>query len=202
MMMIGGSTTLLGLICLASVATISSAQSGLSENTTVNGTNEDAMNTTDANNCTYDSPQRVEHLYNVHFHDNGMTHLHIGLNVSLKEAVHNDGWAFRQLLLKKQNHFLVPQGNCRAGNYLKNHAQLHNQACKWEYKCDYNPRRFPAYVFQAVCTNKYWIGPHYQLRRCSEVYYPITTLHTTECNPVKSTSSWEWRIEMVAVACA
>lgn len=196
------SILIIGLLYLVSTISIAASESGLGEHNSTNETNEDSMNTTATDNCTYTSPQWVEHLYNVHFHKDGVTHLHIGLNVSLKEAVHNDGLAFKQLLLKKHDHYLEPQGNCKAGNHLKHHAQLRNQACKWEYKCDYNPRRFPAHVFQAVCINQYWLGPYYKIRKCSEVYYPITTLHTAECNPVKSTTSWEWRMEMVAVACA
>lgn len=196
----------LGLMLIATAA--ASGESGLGEdtNTTNNGTiiqqDEEETAEESVEECDYDSPLWIEHLYKVHFHTDGKTHLHVGVNVSLKEAVHNDGWAFRQLLIKKQHYQLVEEGECRSGNHITNHAQLHGQVCPWEYTCDYNPRRFPAYIFQAVCKNRYWFGADRKLHKCREVFYPITTLHTSECNPVKSTSSWEWRMEMAAVACA
>ena len=188
---------ILTMIVIATMTcfTITAGQSGFNEEGVVNTTAQ-------AVGCVDDSPQWVEHQYKIHLHGNGKTHLHIGVNVSLKEAVLNDGSLFKQLLLKRHQYYLTEEGKCREGDHITHHAQYHGQVCPWEYRCDYNPRRVPAYVYQAQCSREYWLAVDRTLHKCREVYYPVTTLHTEECNPVETTTSWEWRVEMVAVACA
>ena len=152
--------------------------------------------------CIHSTSLSVEHLYNVHLHKIHNAHLSIQVNVSLENAARNDGLKFKQILLKVHDHLLEEGGECRDGNHISQHAQLQGQVCPWEYTCNYNPKRFPAYIFQAVCKNKYWFGADRKLHRCNPVYYPITTLQTSECNPLTTSKSWKWKTEMVSVACA
>ena len=191
------------LVCLMFL-TSALGESGWNENQeTEEPTNSTEVfaNSTD-DGCTNDSPLWVQYLYNVHYHQQGNTHISVGVNVSMEKAVHNDGLNFRQLLVKPKHNKLIEAGDCKEGDHVAQHAQQYDQACPWEYRCDYNPRRFPAYVYQAACKHQYWVRRDNTLHRCREVYYPITTIHTSECNPLKTTIDWEWKIEMVSVACA
>ncbi len=189
--------TIASLLNILMYLTIVLGESGWKEETEI------LTNTTiTEDDCLDDSPLWVQHLYNVHYHEQGNTHINVGVNVSMEKAVHNDGLNFRQLLISYKQNKLVEGGNCNEGNHVADHAQQYGQVCPWEYTCDYNPRRFPSYIYQATCKNNYWLDVNRELHICNQVYYPISTLHTSECNPLKTTIDWEWKIEMVAVACA
>lgn len=127
--------------------------------------------------------------------------LHIGVNISLPDAVQKSHWSFKHFLSNNQYHHLQPEHVCSNIPYNK-HEQQHDQACPWEYSCDYNPNRFPAYVFQAKCTNTYWWDATFSPHNCKQIFYPIPVLYSTGCNPVTSKKNWEWRQEIVSVACA
>ena len=130
--------------------------------------------------------------------------LNIGVNISLPDAAVAKHWKFRQQLKNAHIQKLMPQHVCEEG--LPEHPQQLNQACSWNYTCDYNPHRFPAYVFHAHCKSNHWwhFTPPNQKRPqpCRLIYYPVPMLYNTGCNPVTSKKNWEWRQEMVSVACA
>ena len=127
--------------------------------------------------------------------------LHIGVNISLPDAAATKHWEFKKILRNARFHKLTPHEVCN--EYIPEHAQQFDQACGWNYKCDYNPHRFPSYIFQADCQDKTWrsansIAP----KRCHSVYYPIPVLYSTGCNPLTSKKDWYWKQEIVTVSCA
>jgi hypothetical protein len=78
--------------------------------------------------------------------------------------------------------------------------------CPWKYVCDYNPLRFPQAMYYAQCINNYWYetdsnGKLIAKHQCEEATYAVPTLKTTNCDPLSSTTKWEWQMEMVKVSC-
>ncbi len=72
-----------------------------------------------------------------------------------------------------------------------------NLTCPWTYRCDYNPRRFPAYILHAKCGSS--PSPRYN---CESVFYPIPVLSSdTGCNHLSEDASWKLAYEVVAVGC-
>lgn len=68
--------------------------------------------------------------------------------------------------------------------------------CPWRYLCDYNPQRIPAFIFHAHCDDvipqgREWINR--EDRICKEVYYPVSFITTTSCDPLENTESTVWR---------
>lgn len=123
-------------------------------------------------------------------------YFHIGVNISLPQAASTKHWEFRQLLRQSQYRKLLPHEVC--STHLPTHPQQFGQACGWSYRCDYNPHRFPAYIFQAHCENSYWGDGN----ECKRVYYPVPILSSTGCNPLTSKKDWVWKQELVSIACA
>ena len=80
---------------------------------------------------------------------------------------------------------------------------LSNLKCPWIYRCDYNPRRFPAYILHAQCKFSHWNeSSSSEPQPCRPVYYPIPVLKTdTGCNHLSSEAQWKWTQETVAVGC-
>lgn len=128
-------------------------------------------------------------------------YLSIGVNISLPKAASTKHWEFRALLRNAHLRKLPPNEVCN--EHIPSHAQQFQQACGWSYRCDYNPHRFPAYVFQAHCTNDLW-GPSgsSEASFCQRVFYPVPMLYSSGCNPLTSKKNWTWKQEMVSVACA
>jgi hypothetical protein len=134
-------------------------------------------------------------------------YFHIGVNISLQEAINSKHWEFRYLLKNAHVNKLTPKNVCKEAKGVSQHAQLIGQACRWNYTCDYNPHRFPAYIFHAHCINSHWIAhdpsshPPITPKHCRPVYYPVPILYSTGCNPLTSKKKWEWRQEPISVAC-
>ena len=127
-------------------------------------------------------------------------YIHIGVNLTIQDAALFDRTRFRSLLRKARNNRLdiMPRGEVCAG---VSRGQPNRFCCPWNYTCDYNPRRFPAYLFHAKCLQEHYLGPGGGAR-CREVLHPIPVLVTTGCNPITSRRDWVWRQQMVSVACS
>ena len=133
-------------------------------------------------------------------------YIHIGVNLSTIEAAQTDRSKFKRLLTSaRRNHQQlldlpqIPQDQVCRG--LEQKDLPRRFCCPWKYSCDYNPRRFPAYLFHARCVQSNWVGASGSAR-CREVFHPIPVLVTTGCNPLTSRRDWTWRQEMVSVACS
>ena len=133
-------------------------------------------------------------------------YLNIGVNISLKDAAKTKHWEFKKLIRNAHLTQLHPKNICKYG--IPQHSQQMQQACSWNYTCDYNPHRFPAYIFHARCTNTHWLQynptgfPPLKPKSCRSIYYPVPVLYSQGCNPLTSKKNWEWKQEMVSVACA
>lgn len=70
-------------------------------------------------------------------------------------------------------------------------------SCKWNYTCDYNPNRFPQYLWKAECMGS-----------AHPIFYQIPTLTLenksgSDCLPFTGTQTvYKWGLEKVAVACS
>lgn len=133
-------------------------------------------------------------------------YIHIGVNLTTLEAAETDRSKFKRMLTRARKNRInllrlpqVPQDQVCSG--VKQREQPNRFCCPWEYKCDYNPRRFPAYLFHARCMQSNWVGLSGSAR-CREVFHPIPVLKTTGCNPITSRRDWTWTQEMVSVACS
>lgn len=133
-------------------------------------------------------------------------YLSIGVNVSLKEAAKTRSTEFKKLIKKAPMTKLNPKNACHES--VPHHFQQFGQACSWNYTCDYNPHRFPAYMYHAQCTNSHWFQytpssfPTVRPRPCRMIYYPVPVLYSRGCNPLTTEKKWEWKQEMVSVGCA
>ena len=133
-------------------------------------------------------------------------YIHIGVNLSTIEAAQTDRSKFRRLLTTARRNRLqllnlpqIPRDRvCRGVEKKEQPARF---CCPWKYTCDYNPHRFPAYLFHARCIDSNWVGAS-GTARCREVFHPIPVLVTTGCNPLTSKRDWTWQQEMVSVACS
>ena len=76
--------------------------------------------------------------------------------------------------------------------------------CPWQYQCDYNPQRIPAMIFTARCDDIIPQGSTNEEEVCGEVYYPVTYITTTSCDPIEEIESAEWSLvtEVLPVACS
>lgn len=145
------------------------------------------------------------HQYNLRILS--LPYLHIGLNVSLREAAssYRPQAAFKQLLDRDTPRRMTTEEVCAS---IPEHPQQHNDECPWTYTCTYDPHRFPAYVFEAECSNRdhrEWTktsrGLRLVTRSCEKVYYPVPMLHSSGCNPLTSKKAWSWVQEKIPVAC-
>lgn len=127
--------------------------------------------------------------------------LHIGVNISLAGAASTRHWEFKKLLRNARYHRLTKHQVCN--EHIPQHSQQFDQACGWTYKCDYNPHRFPSYIFQAECKDRTWRPAHSPTpHSCYPIYYPIPVLYSSGCNPLTSKKDWYWTLETVTVSCA
>ena len=100
-----------------------------------------------------------------------------------------------------------PNNNCGPGYQTFNNSEfsdvyVQSATCPWKYECDYDPHRIPAVLFFAKCTYPMvTVDNHVHL--CREVYHPVTTIHTSSCDPLRnSTQEWEMeRLKNIPVAC-
>jgi len=73
-------------------------------------------------------------------------------------------------------------------------------ACPWNYQCDYNPQRVPAFLFNAHCSsdNPLTGGAGY----CKEVYTLVSTMTTESCDPLEEDDAqWQLESKLLPVAC-
>ena len=97
-------------------------------------------------------------------------------------------------------------GNCPGyqafGNANFADIYVRNATCPWRYECDYDPHRIPATLFFAKCMEP-TVTVDGHLHFCREVYHPMTTIHTSSCDPLRnSTQQWEMeRLQNIPVAC-
>ncbi len=71
--------------------------------------------------------------------------------------------------------------------------------CPHTFRCDYNPQRIPAHIYHAHCLS-------HELSdgtKCREVFYPVVTVTTESCDPLKEgdREAWLLKTEKVAVSC-
>ena len=77
-----------------------------------------------------------------------------------------------------------------------------NLKCPWEYRCDYDPQRFPAHILHAECKVSQWFeSTSDSPQPCQKLYYPIPVMRTTGCNQFSEGGEWKWSQEVVAVGC-
>jgi len=142
---------------------------------------------TEERNCT--TPTLCEFMSRYQ-HQHGMTPLQIRANVTLPARVDPREQFFRQMI----NFPSSPQNQvCGTENSSRIYK---NSSCQWNYVCDYNAKRIPPYIFHAECTS-----PITEEYSCTTVTYPVPALYTTGCDIFTKKSSWEWRLEQIAVAC-
>ena len=144
---------------------------------------------TEERNCT--TPTLCEFLSR-YAHQQDMTppSLQIRANVTLPDIVDPNGQFIRQMFTFPSS----PQ-NQVCGSVNSSRIDI-NSSCRWNYVCDYNAKRIPPYIFHAECTSP--ITEEYD---CRTVTYPVPALYTTGCDIFTKKSSWEWRLEQIAVAC-
>lgn len=98
-------------------------------------------------------------------------------------------------------------GHCHGYQTFSNNEvssyYLQTAICPWRYECDYDPQRMPATLFYVKCTNRTVTTAPERHYNCREVYYPVNTIRTSSCDPLRnSTQEWEWeRIQNIPVAC-
>jgi len=142
-------------------------------------------------NCS--TPTFCEFMSQYRYHLRRTPLLRIGVNITLGDEVtatrifHNQ-MRNRSLRVHPQN---TVCGNIPSSEFIK------VSSCSWNYICDYNPRRFPPYIFHATC-----VSPITEVYSCTPVTYPVPVLYTTGCNILTNKTDWVWGQERIAVACA
>lgn len=69
--------------------------------------------------------------------------------------------------------------------------------CPWVYICEYKPKRIPAILVHADCTEP----PEGAGYGCKEIRYAVPVLKTEAC-PLRGNETWNLTLERVAVGCA
>lgn len=70
--------------------------------------------------------------------------------------------------------------------------------CPWTYRCDYNPRRYPAYILHADCQPS-----TSEAHDCTQISYPVPVLRSdTGCNHTSPDATWKLTYEIVSVGCS
>lgn len=131
-------------------------------------------------------------------------YIHIGVNLTIAEAQTKVS-SFKNLLRAARHNGLkvLPKEKVCEGitsRQLPNFLNFTPHICPWSYQCDYNPRRFPSYLFHAKCDRRTAVV-NKKIRNCNEVYYPVPVLISRGCNPITSKKDWVWSQEMVSIAC-
>lgn len=78
--------------------------------------------------------------------------------------------------------------------------------CYWEYNCTHNPRRIPQHLCRAECRESCFTCP--MGYSCQPINYKVPVLELVDqdnCNPYNNPDReflWEWKQEIVPVACA
>lgn len=160
---------------------------------------EQAPSSAEGENCRDFTMAEFMHLYNERRLSSPF--IHIGVNLTIGEAAQSDRSRFRSLIRKARYGNFRQLSRGEVCNGVTARSRPNRFCCPWEYTCDYNPRRFPAYLFHAKCMENNWVGQGGSAK-CREVYHPIPVLVTTGCNPITSRRDWVWRQEMVSVACS
>ena len=79
---------------------------------------------------------------------------------------------------------------------------IQHALCPWKYECDFDPQRLPSTLFYAKCLHS-TVTVDRQVFACKEIYYPVSTIRTDSCEPLRnSTQEWEMeRVKNIPVAC-